>query len=377
MELRKTVLLILLTSLIFSCDKSPMEPESFPLLENVIKISSGRAYNLALKSDGTVWAWGYNGFGNLGIKPDSMIQSTVAIKIKTLENIIDIEAGYNHCFALSSDGTLYSWGANYFGQLGTGEKFPYTHIPQEVNTSKNVKSIAAGHDFSIALMNDGSVYSWGRNYKGSLGIGSYEEKISPTKIELLGNIKKIAAWLWSCIALDDQGHVWTWGDNTFQQLGRQSQPLFDADPNPGKVENLPLVIEIASGSRTYAIAQSNQVIQFGYDNSLINSLHSVSKVACSEDHQLALKLNSKIVSWGKNEYGQLGIGSNESIYLSESEPVEVASLAEIIQIETGEYHSIALQNDGTVWSWGWNAGGQLGNSTTIDSNVPIQVLSGN
>ena len=374
MKFKIIFILLLSTSLMISCAKSPVEPESPPVLEDVIKIVSGRAYNLALKSDGTVWAWGYNGFGNLGINPDSIIQSEIAIKIESLENIIDVEAGYNHCFALSSDGTLYAWGGNYFGQLGIGQKFPSTHIPQEVKISNGVKSVAAGHDFSLALMDDGSIYSWGRNYKGSLGIGSYNEKFSPTKIEPLTNVDKIETWLWSCIALDDQGNVWTWGDNTFQQLGRQTEPSFDMDPFPAKVDSLATVIGIASGIRTYVITQSNQVIQFGYENSLLSNLSQVSQIKCSEDHQLALKLDSKVVAWGKNEYGQLGNGSNESVYLSENAPVEIVSLSNIIQIETGESHSLALQSNGTVWAWGWNAGGQLGNDTIVDSNVPVQVL---
>lgn len=306
--------------------------------------------------------------------PDSIIQSDIALKIESLANIVDVEAGYNHCFALSMDGTIYAWGGNYFGQVGIGHKFPYTHIPQEVIISTDVKSIAAGHDFSIAVMNDGSVYSWGRNYRGSLGIGSYDEEFSPTKIESLANIDKVETWLGSCIALDAMGNIWTWRDNNFQQLGRQTSPSFEMDPIPGKVEDISNIIGIASGSRTYVITESYQVIQFGYENSHLSNLSEVSQIQCSDDHQLALKLDCRVVAWGKNDYGQLGNGSNESIYLSENDPVEVVSLSNIIQVETGESHSLALQSNGTVWAWGWNIGGQLGNATTDDSNIPVQVL---
>jgi alpha-tubulin suppressor-like RCC1 family protein len=138
-------------------------------LNGVVDISCGNWHSLALRGDGTVWAWGSNNFGQLGNNGPTTL-STVPVQVTGLSGVAVLSAGGNHSMALKSDGTLWAWGFNNVGQLGDGTNIQRL-APVQVSGLSGVMSISAGEDHSLALQNNGTVWAWGQGGHGQLGDG--------------------------------------------------------------------------------------------------------------------------------------------------------------------------------------------------------------
>ncbi len=203
-------------------------------LSGVTAIAAGGAFSLALKSDGTVWAWGSNSNGQLGNNNLSVTSSSVAVQVVTaggtpLTGITAIAAGGSHALALDGSGTMYAWGYNEFGQLGDGTTTSSSFaVPVDrTGIPGVVTAISAGLDHSLAII-DGAVYAWGYNYYGQLGNGAdlLNDAANPTLQAVLdqnsvplSNIATIIATGHHCIAVDTTGNIWTWGNDLYGQLG--------------------------------------------------------------------------------------------------------------------------------------------------------------
>jgi len=197
-------------------------------------LAAGDGHTVALKSDGSVWAWGANFYGQLGdgttTDRHSPIQVHGANDTGYLTDIVAIATGYSHTVALKSDGTVWAWGANWAGQLGDGTATD-RHTPIQVHGSGDVgyltdiTAIAAGEWHTVALKSDGTVWAWGANWAGQLGDGTATEKHSPVQVHgsgdvgYLTDITAIAAGEWHTVALKSNGSVWAWGRNDEGQLG--------------------------------------------------------------------------------------------------------------------------------------------------------------
>lgn len=306
-------------------------PNSVVKLTNVTDLTAGYAHNLALSADGSVWAWGNNHFGQLG---DGTTNSrSRPVQVLDLGEVMTLAAGVNHSLALKPDGTVLAWGYNVYGQLGDGTTRD-RQLPVPVDNLTNVTALEAGYQ-SLALRDDGTVWAWGYNGYGQLGDGTITDRPTPASIGTLSNVTAIAAAFLHSLALKQDGTVWAWGHNGYGQLGDGTT----ADrPLPGQVQNLTNVIALAAS---------------GY-------------------HSLALKADGTVWAWGNNHYGQLGDGSSGTI---RSNPVQVAGLTEVVAIDVGLWHSLALKQDGTVWAWGNNQYGQLGDGTNTNRSLPVRVLN--
>ncbi|KPA15065.1 RCC1 repeat-containing protein [Candidatus Magnetomorum sp. HK-1] len=298
-------------------------------LNDVTAIAAGTDHSLALKQDGTVWAWGWNKYGQLG--DTSTSNKSIPVQVKDLNNVTAINAGFGHSLALKQDGTVWAWGRNDYGQLGDSSTTNKS-IPVQVKDIDDVTAIAPGYYHSLALKQDGTVWAWGWNYFGQLGDSSTENKSIPVQVKDLSDVTFIAAAGYHSLALKQEGTVWAWGDNGNGQLGDSST---EDKSKPVKVKDLNGVIAIAAGL----------------------------------SHSLALKQDGTAWAWGKNKYGQLGDSSTEN----KSIPVQVKDLNDITAIAAGSGHSLALKKDGTVWAWGYNESGQLGDSSTSSKSIPVQV----
>ncbi|WP_160295188.1 putative Ig domain-containing protein [Geobacter sp. OR-1] len=284
----------------------------------LLSVAAGSYHTLALKSDGTVWAWGYNNNGQLG--NGTTTDSFIPARVSELDGVIAI-AGHNyHSIALKNDGTVWMWGDNAYGQLGDGTNTD-RHTPIQVAGLSDVASVAgAAYDSSFALKKDGTVWKWG---SGSS---------TPAQVSGLSGIVAIATGDSHAIALKDDGTVWTWGSNSFGQLGNGTT---DTTSTPAIVNGLSQVVAIAGG---YA-------------------------------HSLAVKSDGTVWAWGYNYSGQLGDGSTSNRLV----PVQVSNLAGVKSASGGSNYSIALKNDGTVWAWGDNSYRQLGDGTAQQRLTPVQV----
>jgi alpha-tubulin suppressor-like RCC1 family protein len=338
-------------------------------------IAAGQGHTLALKSDGTVVAWGYNRDGELGNGTNEDSPTPVRVKdfhdlSGNLSGVQAIAAGSSHSLALKEDGTVWAWGYNFDGQLGDGTKANSTR-PVRVGQLGRVQAIAAGAFFSLALKEDGTVWAWGANtsgqdnkVSGQLGDDAITSSKVPVEVGDLGGTEAIAAGSSHALALKEDGTVWAWGDNFFGELGDGTHGAKADSPKPVRVSDLKGVGAIEGG---------------GW-------------------FSLALKTDGSVWAWGYNQDGELGNGSSSDAKETKCEntsepgdaqvrssctnsptPVEVSELDGVQAIAAGSAHGLALKEDGTVWAWGANDQGQLGNGTktlgdnTLGTNTPVQV----
>lgn len=275
-------------------------------LEDTKFVGAGRDHNLAINIDGTVWAWGDNDNGQLGIGRFGLF-STIPVKVRGIEGVTDIACGEFHNLALKSDKKIRAWGSNRFGELGDGTVGGGRYIPVLVDRLNSVKAIAAGESHSMALREDGKVFTWGNNMFGQLGDGTLISRTIPGEVIGLPKIAAIAACGGFSLALDFNQNVWAWGDNEFGQIGNGTtvdQTL------PERVENLEGIVAIA----------------------------------CGDNHSLAIGKHGIVFAWGDNEFGQLGIGSFDD---NSNVPVQVQKkLVNVIEISGGGLHSLARTCDG-------------------------------
>ncbi len=323
----------------------------------VISIAAGGGYSLALKEDGSVWAWGAG--------------QTFLIQVKDLTDVTAIAAGMSQSLALKLDGTVWTWRA---GQT-----------PIQVKDLTDVVAIAAGSSYSLALKRDGTVWAWEWNLFGQLGDGTNEDRLTPVQVQNLTDVVAIAAGRYHSLALKQDGTVWVWGDG-------QTFPI--------QMKDLTDVVAIAAGNEySLALKRDGTVWRWGLNDEAlfrygwttedrstpvqVENLTDVASIAAGWLHSLALKKDGTVWAWGRNESGQLGDGTEEGYSAT---PVHVKDLTDVVAIAAGENHSLALKGDGTLWEWGslfhspvhqvkGFAAANGSEPVQLDSPVPIQITN--
>ena len=336
-------------------------PANSGVLSGIIALGSGEYSSNAVKKDGTVWSWGRNFNGQLGDNTTTgrltpvQVLGPAGIGVLTGITALGVTAD-NHSIAVKNDGTAWAWGDNTYGQLGdnttTGRLTP-VQVRGLANVGVLTGIIAVGGDeyHSIALKNDGTVWAWGDNTYGQLGDNTTTARLTPVQVRgpanvgVLTGIIAVAAGQFQCIALKNDGTVWTWGRNNFGQLGDNTT-----------IDRLTPVQVLGPGGVLF--------------------LTGITSIAGGDYHTIALKNDSTVWDWGRNTFGSLGDNTNTDRLT----PVQVRGsgnvgvLSGIIAIAAGDLHSLAIKNDGTIWGWGDNGYGTLGdNTTTTPRNTPVQV----
>lgn len=218
-----------------------------------IKAGTGSDTSYALRSDGTVWAWGYDGLGQLGIGTSNESAHPMPIKVSNLTRVTAIGGGSDHALAVREDGTVWAWGSNQNSQLGAKTSTtcsvyqdPCSPIPIQVPTLSGVTAVAGGGDFSLALKGDGTVWGWGDNGYGQLGIGTTTSSggvATPTRAHL-SSVRAIAAGDNHTLALRSDGTVWGAGSNEWGQLGNGT---FTNSSTPVRTSGLTGITAIGAG----------------------------------------------------------------------------------------------------------------------------------
>lgn len=297
---------------------------------------------------------GYNAFGQLGT--GTTANSSIPFHIKHRMHFSGIAAGGDHSVAFFNNSTVFSWGYNVSGQLGDG-KLANRSVPVKTGINfSNVIAVAAGGLHSLALKSDDTLWAWGANGFKQLGVHTVDAPGGHSKLPvrvgsstaLFSNISSIAAGGTFSLARAN-GSVWSWGDNSKGQAG-QRQPGLQP----------PLTFT------TYS--SPNRVDDF-------QAFGGVAGIAAGGASSYAVARDGSVWAWGNNENGQLG----NNLTTKSAKPVQVMKadgnpLTNVIQVAAGIQHALARDINNNVWAWGYNAFGQLGNNTNLDSHVAVPVL---
>jgi alpha-tubulin suppressor-like RCC1 family protein len=323
-------------------------------LNSVSAIMGCEMHNVALKSDGTVWAWGWNAFGQLGNGTTNDAYTPVQTglgSVPPLTSVTKLGGRPYFTLAVKSDGTIWAWGMNQYGQMGNGTVNPFSGpqvtVPVLVSNSSpggainNPLQVTCGYQFGAALTTNGTVWTWGSGSHGELGNGTTGSSDTPMPVTGLTNVTAISAGWFHILALKSDGTVWAWGNNSNGELG---------DGTTSNRSNAVQVLNV-----------SNIVVVSGDDG-----------------HSSALAADGTVWKWGLNDVGELGNGTTN--FIANPVPAKIlvdkfgAGFSNIVMVSARDYHNIAVKADGSVWMWGANDRGQCGDGTTNDDWRPVPVV---
>ncbi len=299
------------------------------------KISSGERHSIGIKTDGTLWAWGFN--GDIGLLGNGSTGTEFSpIQIGTINTWKEVGSGTTNSFAIKEDGTLWGWGSNSSGQLGTGSTSQFSLIPVQVGTS-TWKMVQTGNSHTVAIKSDGTLWAWGNNEKATLGDGTFVNKSTPTLINSSTNWKAVSCNNSRNIAVKEDGTLWVWGMNS------------------------PALGVLGSGSSVSHITVPTQI------GTETNWKEAVSGMG----HFLAVKNDGTLWVWGGGTNGQLGTGNTSNIFL----PTQIGTDINWATVASDNQFSLGINTDGTLWAWGQNFNGVLGDGTQTNLLVPTQITT--
>lgn len=362
-------------------------PGPVSVLTDVVAISAGDSHNLALRNDGTVWAWGRNVEGQIGDASNDTAEVPVQVT-GGFDRVVRIDAGGYHSAAVDTNGDVWMWGSGAEGKLGNGGVSD-SNVPVHVDgLTVEISDIDAGGRHTLALDSDGGMWAWGANDSSQIGVLVAGDHLVPVSVDNGGTADAVAvsAGYEHSIAMDADGQFWGWGMGYYGELGMDIH-LFQSTPelNP----TLSGVMEIDAGSNaTVVLCDDGRLLSFGTGEDgrtgdgttgdrympvpVGRGFAGVTKVVSGGGHTLALEADGTVWSWGDNDYGQLGLGGQPTV------PTQISALSNIVDISAGQHHSLALDGDGDIYGWGSNLYGQMGNPVMTMGNysTPVEAAPG-
>jgi alpha-tubulin suppressor-like RCC1 family protein/uncharacterized protein YjdB len=293
---------------------------------------SGGTTTLAIKPDGSLWGWGRNYNGQLGNGNTSSVMRPTQIGN---ESWAFVSSANGHNAAIKTDGSLWVCGSNTSGALGLGDTVNRNAFTR-VGTDTNWVFVSAGYICTFAIKADGSLWAWGWNDSGRLGLGDTSDRNVPTRVGTDTDWAFVSAGYDHTAAIKADGSLWTWGKNNYGQLG---------DGNYYNTRNVPT--------------------QVGTDTDW-------ALVSAGETFTVAVKTDGSLWTWGNNNYGQLGDGNYNN---TRNVPTRVGTDNNWKLVSAGSKHTVAIKTDGSLWAWGYNSRGQIGNGSYgsgADRNVPTR-----
>lgn len=349
-------------------------------------VASGLEHTLAIKTDGTLWAWGRNDSGQLGI--GTIINSNTPVQVGIANNWKIVSGGVDHSAGVQTDGTLWTWGGNFFGQLGNGSFSSGLSLsPVQVGNETNWNTVDCGYYFNVALKGSfsKSLWTWGVNDFNQLGNGNLINVNTPQQIGTSLNWFLVSAGAYHALALEfvtGGNRLMGWGANQYGQLGGGSFASRSVPTQSGTDLNWQTVVtgyfhslakktngtlwawgynadgQIGNGSNAFNIPIPTQV---GTDANWQGVL------GAGYNYSMAKRTDGTLWSWGRNTFGGAGLGNVIYSYL----PLQIdTSTTWGINITASQSFGGALRQDGSLSTWGLNDKGQLGNGSNINTNMP-------
>jgi len=307
------------------------------IMNNVVAVSAGARHTMAIMADGTLWGWGYNSSGRLGDGTTATRHSPVFI----MDNIVAVSAGLSHTMAICTSGGLWAWGENNSGQLGDGTTGRDNNRHSPVRIMDNVTAVSAGGAYTMAIRTDGSLWGWGINDWAQLGDGTRTDRHNP--VFIMDNVVAVSAGSdWHTLAIRTDGSLWFWGNTT---LGNARTPAVRLNPE--------------------------------------RILDNVVAVSAGFDHSMAIRADGGLYAWGRNFDGQIGDGTvtlnagPDAVINDRPTPVRILDNVAAVSASSG--HTVAIRTDGSLYSWGLNSHGQLGDGTRGRDNnrhSPVFIMDG-
>jgi len=283
---------------------------------------------------GALYSWGDNSQGELGL--DDTTARSSPVQVGSLTTWSQVEVGEEHAAVIKTDGSLWTWGESANGRLGHNNVIDLSS-PVQVGALTNWSQVATlgGGLSTAAIKDDGTLWTWGNNSQGRLGHNNTTYLSSPVQVGALTDWYQISAHR-SMAAIKTDGTLWAWGPNASGQIG--------------------------DGTRTNRLSP----VQIG-------ALTTWAQVSTGSDQTAAIKTDGTLWSWGSNDHGKLGLNIAETT--DRSSPVQVGALTNWAYVAMGRSFGAALKTDGTLWAWGYNLNGSLGDGTNINRSSPVQVSS--
>ena len=334
-----------------------------------------------------LYAWGSNGSGRLG--DNTTTNRSSPVQIGSLDTWFKVSVGYASSTSIKTDGTLWMWGRNNDGQLGNNTSSGDKSSPIQIGSDTNWSQSGTGGSISAAIRTNGTLWAWGANGSGQVGDNTTIQRSSPVQIGALTNWSKISVGYNSCAAIKTDGTLWMWGYNRYASAGKLGDNTTVNKSSPVQIGALTNWSQVSCGAfNTTAIKTdgtlwawgSNAFGQLGdgtidYRSSpvQIGALTNWSSVACSVygSFVISAKTDGTLWTWGRNNRGQLG--DNTRVY--KSSPIQIGALTTWDKVANCSESAAAIQTDKTLWTWGFNNIGQLGDDTIVNRSSPVQVGS--
>jgi len=314
---------------------NPYQTVPLKVMDNVVSVSRGNKHTAAIRTDGSLWAWGYNMYGQVG---NGAVRSSAA-PVKVMDNVAAVSCGEEHTAAIDKDGTLWAWGkVSYLGNNGTGNdtgEFGTEVQTVPVKVMDNMAAVCCGDYHTAAIDKNGALWMWGYI---TLGNGSTENSFVPVKV--MDNVVAVSCGERHTAAIDKNGALWTWGWNLYGQLGNG------------------------------ATEQGNILVP-------TKVMDNVAAVCCWAYCTAAIQTDGSLWTWGANPgsglmLGNGGVGNAKNRYDETVQTVPMKILDNVAAVSDG----IALKTDGSLWTWGSNSYGGLGTGLPGSSAVPVQITLG-
>jgi alpha-tubulin suppressor-like RCC1 family protein len=337
------------------------------------KVSCGFEHSLLIKTDGTLWAWGGNLHGEIGNFTDSYCCNTYLVNLDT--NWENVRAGYYFSLAKKTDGTLWGWGDNQYHQLSSTNTSTYIYAPTQIGFDSDWLIFSSGQKHVTTIKTDGSLWSWGDNTYGQLGNGTNIAESNPIRVGLDNDWSTVSLGTFYNLALKSNGTLWAWGKNVdYGQLGDGTNVNKNTPTQIGTDNNWTII----SAGNEFAVAlksngtlwswgrngtgqlgdgtyiNKNVPTQVGIENNWVS-------ISAGAGHVLALKNDGSLWAWGSNNGFKLGDGTNINRLI----PTHIGTLTSWQTVSAGAGHSMGILNNYSLLECGDNGFCQMGTGNNV------------